>query len=231
MIKAIVITGSSKGIGKYLSEQLLKDGYYVYGCSRGESTIDHKNYHHFEVNLNCEKSILNMFRVIRKSNNQLYGLINNAGVASMNHVVLTPTSTVEKLFNINFRATFVCSREASKIMKNFNTGRIINFSTIAVPISLEGESVYAASKAAVESFTKTLSKEVSNYGITVNLIGPNPIKTNLIKNVQDNKLKKVIDMQTIKRFGKFEDVLNIVNFYLSRNSDMITAQKIYLGGV
>jgi 3-oxoacyl-[acyl-carrier protein] reductase len=116
-------------------------------------------------------------------------------------------------------------------MKKYKAGRIVNFSTIAVPISLEGESVYAASKSAVESFTKSFSKEVADFGITVNIVGPNPIKTDLIKNVDNTKLQNVINMQTIKRYGKFGDILNIVNFYLNESSDMITGQKIYLGGL
>lgn len=231
MKKSIFITGTSKGIGKFLSESFLAKGFYVFGCSRSESSIENKNYKHFKINLNKEEEILSAFTTIRKSNTQFYGLINNAGIASMNHVLLTPTNTVKNIFDINFVATFICCREASKIMKKFKKGRIINFSTIAVPISLQGESVYASSKSAVESFSKSFSKEVSNYGITVNTIGPNPIKTDLIKNVDNNKLDNIIKRQTIKRYGKYEDVFNVVDFFLKEESDMLTGQKIYLGGM
>jgi len=229
--KSVLVTGASKGIGKFLAKSLLDQGFYVYGCSRGKSTIEHEDYRHFELDLNEESDIINMFKEIRKSPTQLYGLLNNAGIASMNHVVLTPTKTVRRIFDINFVSTFICSREASKLMKKYKNGRIINFSTIAVPICLEGESVYASSKSAVETFTKCFSKEVADYGITVNVIGPNPIKTNLIKNVNNDKLDNVIGRQAIKRFGNFADVLNVVDFYLNEKSDFVTGQKIYLGGV
>jgi len=231
MKKSVVVTGASKGIGKYVALRLLSQGYFVFGCSRSDSTISDNNYQHFKVDLNNEKQILDFFGNVRRHSTQLYGLINCAGIASMNHVLLTPTQTAEKIFKLNFLATFVCSREASKIMKKHKTGRIINFSTIAVPIALEGESVYGASKSAVESFSKSFSKEVSNYGITVNIVGPNPIKTDLIKNVDNLKLQNIINMQTIKRYGTFDDVGNVVDFFLSENSDMITGQKIYFGGL
>ena len=231
MKKSVLITGSSKGIGKFLVESLLDQGFYVFGCSRGPGTINHNNYVHFELDLNNEKDIINMFRDIRKSNTQFYALINNAGIASMNHVLLTPKTTVNKIMNINFISSFICSREASKLMKKHKEGRIINFSTIAVPIGLEGEAVYAASKSAVETFTKCFSKEVAEFGITVNILGPNPIKTDLIKNVNIKKLDNVVNMQAIKRYGHFRDVLNVVNFYLKKESNFITGQKIYLGGL
>jgi len=229
--KSVLITGTSKGIGKFLAESMLDCDYHVFGCSRGSSAISNDQYTHFEVDLNKEEDIFLMFRKIRKSKTQFYGLINNAGIASMNHVLLTPISTVNKIFNINFTAAFICSREAVKIMRKYKLGRIINFSTIAVPIGLEGETVYAASKSAIESFTKSFSKEVVDFGITVNVIGPNPIKTNLIKNIKNDKLENVINMQTIKRYGTFDDVLNVVEFYLNEKSDFITGQKVYLGGL
>ena len=231
MKKSVLVTGSSKGIGKFLAEALLDQGYYVFGCSRGASSIEHNDYTHFELNLDNEKDIVNMFKAIRTSNTQFYGLINNAGIASMNHALLTPKKTVSKIIDINFVSTFICAREASKLMKKHKEGRIVNFSTIAVPIGLQGEAVYAASKSAVETFTKCFSKEVADFGITVNILGPNPIETDLIKNVENQKLNNVVNMQTIKRFGLFEDVLNVINFYLKKESNFVTGQKIYLGGL
>jgi len=229
--KSVLITGTSKGIGNFLAKTLLSEGYHVFGCSRTSSTIEDLEYEHFKADLYKEEDILQIFKKIRNSKTQFYGLINSAGIASMNHVLLTPTKTVRNIFNINFLASFLCSREASKIMKKFKIGRIINFSTIAVPIALQGESVYAASKSAVETFSKSFSKEVSGFGITVNVIGPNPIRTDLIKNVDNNKLDKIIEMQTIKRFGTYEDVWNVVKFFLSDESSMITGQNLYLGGL
>ena len=110
-------------------------------------------------------------------------------------------------------------------------GKIINYSTVAVPLNLEGEAVYAASKAAIEKLTTILSKEFGKSGITVNAVGPSPIKTDLIKNVGEEKLNDLLQQQAISRFGSFEDVANVIDFYISEKSNMITGQILYLGGV
>ena len=149
----------------------------------------------------------------------------------MNHYLLTPKSTVEKLFNTNVIGTFLFSRELAKLMSKKRYGRIINFSTVAVPLNLEGEAVYAASKSAVVSLTKILSKEVGSLGITVNAVGLTPVLTDLIKTVPKNKIQELLDQQAIERLGTFEDVLNVVEFFIKPESSFITGQVVYLGGV
>jgi 3-oxoacyl-[acyl-carrier protein] reductase len=96
---------------------------------------------------------------------------------------------------------------------------------------LEGELAYASSKTAVEKMTKILSKEIGSKNITVNCIGPTPIPTDLIKTVPKNKIEEIISQQSIKRLGALEDVKNVIDFYISKKSDFITGQKIYLGGL
>ena len=110
-------------------------------------------------------------------------------------------------------------------------GRIINFSTVAVPLNLEGELVYASSKSAIEKMTKILAKELSTYNITVNAVGPTPIKTDLTRTVPKQKLDELINMQAIKRFGEMDDVVNVIDFFIDERSDFITGQIVYLGGL
>jgi len=149
----------------------------------------------------------------------------------MNHAMLTPGSTLERVMNTNVNGTFLFSREAARVMSRKKCGRIINFTTVAVPLRLEGEAIYAASKAAVESLTRILAKEFAPWNITVNAIGPCPIKTDLIKNVGDEKLNNILKQQAIHRFGELADISNITNFFLSEQSSMITGQILYVGGV
>jgi 3-oxoacyl-[acyl-carrier protein] reductase len=229
--KVILITGTSKGIGNFLAKYYLEQDYIVIGCSRKKLNLRHKNYTHFILNINDEKNVIKMFNAIRTNFGRLDILINNAGIASMNHSLLTTMQTVSNILETNVAATFLFCRESSKIMRRNNFGRIINFTTVATPLNLEGESIYASSKAAVITLTKILAKELADFSITVNSIGPTPIKTDLIKSVPNKKIKSLIDKQAIKRFGTFEDIANVLNFYLSKNSDFITGQNIYLGGV
>ena len=231
MNKVVVITGTSKGIGKAMALYYLNKNFVVAGCSRSSSSIDNKNYRHFELDITDEKAVVSMIRAIKKEFKKIDILINNAGIASMNHILTTSVETISKLFNTNFLGTFLFTREVAKVMMKEKYGRVINFSTIAKPLRLEGEAVYAASKAAIESFTQTSSKELNSFNITVNAIGPTPIETDLIKAVPKDKIEDLLNKQTIKRFGTFEDIINVIDFFIDDRSSFITGQIIYLGGV
>ena len=116
-------------------------------------------------------------------------------------------------------------------MRKANYGRIVNFSTVAVPLKLAGEAVYAASKAAIVSLTQTLAREYADFGVTVNAVGPTPIQTDLIRGVTSEKLEHLLEQQVIHRYGTYEDVENVIEFFLRKESNFITGQVIYLGGV
>jgi 3-oxoacyl-[acyl-carrier protein] reductase len=102
---------------------------------------------------------------------------------------------------------------------------------VATPLRLEGEAMYAASKAAIESMTEILARELGAFGITVNALGPTPVPTDLIKSVPKEKMAALLARQSINRFGTVEDVINVINFFLAEQSNFITGQTLYLGGV
>jgi 3-oxoacyl-[acyl-carrier protein] reductase len=229
--QVMLITGTSKGIGRYLAEYYLERGYVVVGCSRSAAEYGDANYDHYCLDVSDETDVKKMFSQIRKSHHHVHALINNAGIASMNHVLLTPVKTVRNIFSTNVIATFLFCRESAKLMRNTGLGRIINFATVATPLKLEGEAIYAASKAAVVSLTEILGRELADFDITVNAVGPTPIKTDLIRSVPEEKLQALLERQAIKRYGEFRDVSNVIDFFLRPESDFVTGQVIYLGGV
>ena len=231
MSKVLLITGSSKGIGKYLSEHYLKKGFIVAGCSRSKSTITNENYIHYVISASDENNVVNMVKDIRKKFGKIDVLINNAGIASMNHILLTPISTIQKIFETNFTGTFLFTRETAKLMIKKKKGRIINFTSVAAPLRLEGEAIYAASKSAIENFTRISARELSEFGITVNALGPTPINTDLIKGVPDDKMQALLNSQLIKRYGELDDISNVTDFLIDEKSSFITGQIIYLGGI
>ncbi len=226
-----LITGTRKGIGRFLAEHYLARGHIVYGCSRGELDWSADGYTHFIADVADEKEVKRIFSGIRREHGRLDNLINNAGIASMNHSLLTPLSTVRKVLETNVVGCFLFCREAAKLMKKNDYGRIVNFSTVAVPLKLEGEAAYVASKAAVEGLTNVLSREFAGMGVTVNTIGPVPIETDLIRSVPEDKIQDIVKRQTIERLGRFEDVANVADFFLQPESDFVTGQHIYLGGL
>lgn len=229
--KTIVITGTRKGIGRYLAETFLDRGWRVVGCSRGASDLDHADYVHYELDVSDEKAVVSMMQSVRRSHGSIDALLNNAGIASMNHAMLTPLSTIERIFQTNVFGTFLFCREAAKLMARKKHGRIVNFATVATPLKLEGEAAYAASKAAVVSLTEVLAREVAPMGITVNAVGPTPVPTDLVGSVPEEKMTALIQRQAIWRYGTMEDVLNVCDFFLQDSSDFVTGQTLYLGGV
>lgn len=229
--KVILITGTRKGIGRALVDYYAANGWLVIGCSRLPFEGDLTNYRHYCLDVSDELAVKKMFSEIRKQEGRLDVLINNAGIASMNHSLLTPIETVRKIMETNFTGTFLFCREAARLMQPKRYGRIVNFTTVAVPLKLEGEAAYAASKAAVISLTQVLAREFSEFGITVNAIGPTPIRTDLIRAIPVEKMQSLIARQAIKRYGETRDVIQVIDFFISPGSDFITGQVIFLGGI
>ena len=229
--RIVLITGTSRGIGRGLAEHFLKAGDTVCGCSRSPSALKHRRYSHFELEIADEKAVVAMVREIVRRHGRIDALLNNAGIAAMNHALLTPAAVAQQIMATNFHGTFLCCREVAKAMVRHKTGRIVNFTTVATPLRLEGEALYAASKAAVESFTQVLARELGASGVTVNAVGPTPVPTDLIKNVPAAKLEALLARQAIRRLGTVADVANVVEFFLSPSSAFVTGQVLYLGGV
>lgn len=229
--RIIAITGTRKGIGLYLAERFLARGWQVVGCARGAGGPDHPAYRHYELDVADERAVSAMMNDVRRRHGGLDALLNNAGIASMNHALLTPGATMERVFATNVFGTFLFCREAAKLMRRRGAGRIVNFATVATPLKLEGEAVYAASKAAVVSLTEVLARELAPFAITVNAVGPTPVPTDLVGAVPEAKMKALIARQAIPRYGTMEDVLNVCDFFLRPESDFVTGQTLYLGGV
>ena len=230
--KVMLITGTRKGIGRYLVDRYLERGYVVAGCSRepfdGESPA---GYRHYCLDVADEAAVVRMIHDVASRLGPISVLVNNAGIASMNHLLLTPLSTVHRIFATNVFGTFVVMREAAKVMTGARYGRIVNFATVATPLNLEGEAGYAASKSAVESLTRVAARELAPFNVTVNAVGPTPVLTDLIRTVPKAKMDALIATQAIRRMGEHRDVANVIDFFISRDSDFVTGQTVYLGGV
>lgn len=227
----MIITGTSRGIGRALAMHYCRTSYKVIGFSRNDPDFTMPDYQHYNVDVADESGIKRVFSEIRHQYGKLNVLINNAGIASMNHSLLTPLETFKAIYRTNVQGPFILSREAAKLMKKQHFGRIVNFTSVAVPLKLAGESAYGSSKAAVIHLTQVLAKEFAEFGITVNAIGPNPMVTDLIKGVSEEQLSALLAEQCIRRYGEYRDIINVIDFYANPNSDFITGQVLFLGGI
>jgi len=225
-----LITGARKGIGRFLAEHYRRQHHRVIGCSRVPAEpMD--GYEHFCLDVSDEHAVREMMRAVQQRHGRLDHVINNAGIAATGHFLLTPSQTVERVFRTNLMGSFLICREAAKLMKKRQYGRIVNFATVAVPHRLAGEAVYASSKAAIISLTEIAARELAVFGITVNAVGPTPVPTDLIAAMPPDKVQEVISRQAIKRPGTIDDIANVIDFFLKPESSFVTGQVLYLGGL
>jgi len=224
-----LITGTSQGLGRALAERLLADGWTVHGFARGAQALGHANFHGHAVDVTDEAAVRSAVATITEGG-RIDLLVNNAGAASMNALLLTPGETAERLMRVNYLGTFHCLQAVGKVMVRQRAGRIINLTTVAVPLSLEGEAAYVASKAAVEALTRVAAKELASQGVRVMAIGFGPVDTRLTRAVPRAALAK-INGQILRPDGTTMD--QAVEFFISQlhSPDFISGSVRYLGAV
>ncbi len=227
-MKKIIVTGCSSGIGFYLANNLTKFNYEVIGLSRNEPSKKY-NFNFEKCDVRDFSSVSNFFSKIKKDKD-IYALLNVAGVASMNLLLSTPEETVRNIVNTNLIGTIFCTREIIPAFVRSKAGRIINFSSLAVKIGLQGESVYVASKAGVEGFSRSIARELASFNVTVNCISPGPVKTRLTEKVPKTYIDKVMQQQIMTDQCTEEDILNCVKLILDSKSDKITGENFIIGG-
>jgi len=187
-----LITGTSQGLGLALAERLLADGWTLHGFARGAQTLVHPSFTAYTVDITDELSVRAAVATIAEGG-RIDLLINNAAAASLNAFLLTPAAVAERLMRVNYLGTFHCLQAVGKVMVRQRAGRIVNVTTVAVPLSLEGEAAYVASKAAVEALTKVAAKELAHSGVIVSAVGFGPIDTALTRAVPKAALAKIND--------------------------------------
>jgi len=187
-----LITGTSQGLGLALAERLLADGWTVHGFARGAQTLTHPSFTAYTVDITDEAAVRAAVSLVAESG-RIDLLINNAGAAALNAFLLTPGSVAENLMRVNYLGTFHCLQAVGKVMVRQRGGLVVNLTTVAVPLSLEGEAAYVASKAAVEALTKVAAKELATQGVRVVALGLGPVDTKLTRAVPKAALSKIND--------------------------------------
>lgn len=225
----IIVTGASRGLGQAITERLNEKGEEVLGLAR--DTINLKNIKGIDCDVCDYDSVRDASKKVKRMKKPIKAFINAAGVASMNMAVTTDRSTIQKLIQTNLVGTIYCCQLFAPIMLRQKQGSFINFSTIAVPLALKGESVYAASKAGVESFSRTFAREMSDFNIRVNCIAPGPIRTDLLRGITDTQINKIISQQVITKQFQKSDVCDLVELLIDEKSKSLSGQVLNVGGV
>ena len=222
-----IVTGASKGLGNAICNRLIENNIQVLGLARDTSNLSFES-------INCDVSsadeVRSVAKLIRKQKYNVEAVINAAGIASMNLALTTPSAIAEKIVQTNLLGTIYCCQHFSPFLIRNKKGTIINFSTIAVSLGLKGESIYAASKAGVEGFSRAFAREMSDFNISVNCIAPGPIKTDLIRGVSDKKISKVISNQIFQKQFTPDDVCDLVEMLLGDSAQTLSGQVFHVGG-
>ena len=224
----IIVTGASRGLGQAITERLIERGEEVIGLARNTSGL---NINAIECDVSDYASVKNASKEVKRMKKPVKAFINAAGVASMNMAVTTDESTVQKLIQTNLVGTIYCCQLFAPIMLRQKQGSFINFSTIAVALALKGESVYAASKAGVESFSRTFAREMADFNVRVNCIAPGPIRTDLLRGITDAQIGKITSQQVIKKQFQKSDVCDLVELLLDEKATSLSGQVLNVGGV
>ena len=224
----IIVTGASRGLGQAIIERLSDIGEDVLGLARNTSGM---NIDAIECDVSDYASVKNASKEVKRMKKPVKAFINAAGVASMNMAVTTDESTVQKLIQTNLVGTIYCCQLFAPIMLRQKYGSFINFSTIAVALALKGESVYAASKAGVESFSRTFAREMADFNVRVNCIAPGPIRTDLLRGITDSQIEKITSQQVIPKQFQKSDICDLVELLIDKKAASLSGQVLNVGGV
>jgi 3-oxoacyl-[acyl-carrier protein] reductase len=229
--KIALVTGSRRGVGRLITEYILQKGGRVVGFALGESTIDHPEYFHVQVDVSDPTSVQQGFVTLKKISDSVNIVINNAAVLTSQYAMIMPPAHAQAMINTNLMGAFMVSREASKLMRKSKWGRIINIGSMAVSLEPIGDSVYAACKAGLITLANVMAKELAPLNITCNTLSITAIKTDMLLQLPHDKIDAVIASLPIPRYAEPDDIFNIIDFLASERSAYITAQTIYMGGV
>tara|TARA_Y100000768_G_scaffold67414_1_gene47111 strand:+ start:2614 stop:3324 length:711 start_codon:yes stop_codon:yes gene_type:complete len=232
-MKSALITGASRGIGKAIAIEMKNSGYSVIGTSTSQSGADELNQigiHGYVLDLSSRNSIEQFWNKLNEDGFGISVLVNNAGITRDNIILRMTDEEWEDIMNVHLYGTFQLSKRALKMMLKSRWGRIINISSASASIGNRGQSNYAAAKAGVEAFTKSLAKEVGKRDITINAVAPGFITTDMTLNNDGVNEDYVIKEIPLGRFGEPEEVANLVKFLCSDESSYITGQTIHING-
>jgi len=237
--KIALITGSGKGIGRSTALEFAKEGALIFLNDIDSEILkntrqDIKNLGNKCFTVNADVSNYNevkkMFEYILKEAGRIDILVNNAGILRDKTLHKMSNEDWEAVIKVNLNSIYNCCKEAVVIMRENNYGKIINISSIAALTGNFGQTNYAASKAGVIGFTKSLALETAKKGITVNAVAPGFIDTDMLASIPVDVKENFISKIPMGRLGLPEEVARLVVFLASDNANYITGQVINING-
>lgn len=236
-MKVALISGGSKGLGAALVERFLANGFKVATCSRTptEQTVAWEKRHgdnfYFEaLSLNDRPACRQYVRNIQQRLGDVSVLVNNAGVANTAVLALADDDAIDRVIDTNLKGTFYLTRLVCRPMLSLGWGRIINISSIVGLSGYRGLSVYSATKAGLDGFTRSLARELGSRNITVNSVAPGYLTTEMTEELDERQRGQIIGRTPMGRMGTARDVAGAVQFLASEDASFITGQVLVVDG-
>lgn len=230
--RTILITGASRSIGRALAARYANAGHRVFGCARGASDFVHDNYTHIEADITDEAAVRDVFKAVVDAGATIDLLINNAGITQAKPALLTGSAEAAGILETNLTGAFTVLREAIKHMMRAKQGRIVNFSSINVPLGSVGGALYNASKAGLENLGHTLAREIGKADITINTLGLSLVEgSGMAEGLADKALAEKQAELIKPDLIDIDEIAHAVDFFASDAARNITNQVVYFGGV
>ena len=237
--KLVLVTGASRGIGQAIAITLGAAGATVIGTATSEKGAEAISKQFTEHKINGQGMILNVtddnnIAELMKNINEKYDtvdiLINNAGITRDNILMRMKQDEWDEIINTNLASVFKMSKAVLRGMMKKKAGRIISIASVVGSMGNAGQANYAAAKAGIMGFTKSLAREVGSRGITVNTVAPGFIQTDMTDNLPDEQKEALASQIPMGRLGSVEEIAQVVLFLAGNGGSYITAQTIHVNG-
>jgi len=238
--KTAVVTGGSRGIGRAIALKLASCGAnVVVNYTRNSKAADEvvaeikamgSSGMAVKADVSIASEVENLVNEVLKTFGSIDILVNNAGITRDNLIIRMTEKEFDEVINTNLKGAFICTKAVSRVMIKQKSGKIINVSSVVGIVGNAGQSNYAAAKAGLIGFTKSMAKELAKRGINVNAVAPGFIQTDMTSVLPENVKEEFLKSIPLMRIGKPEDIANTVLFLASEYSDYITGQVINIDG-
>lgn len=240
MTDVALVTGASRGIGRAIALRLAADGFavavnYASNSAKADAVVSEIRDHGaralaLQADVSDAEAVASMFETVSEELGSVSVLVNNAGITDDGLLLRMTSDQWDNVVNTNLRSVFLCTKAALRSMLRAKSGRIINISSVSGIAGNPGQSNYAAAKAGIIGFTKSVAKEVGSRGITVNAVAPGFIQTDMTAALGDNVTDAVAEQVALGRLGAPEEVASIVGYLASDGASYITGQTIVVDG-
>ncbi len=237
--KLVIVTGASRGIGRAIAERLARDGFMVVGTATTDSGASSITINFEEAGLSGVGRELNVTepgaieRFIEAVTGEFgtpWALVNNAGITRDNLLMRMKDEEWDAIISTNLSSVFKLSKACMKGMMKAREGRIVNITSIVGATGNAGQTNYAAAKAGIIGFSKSLAQEIGSRGITVNSVAPGFIDTDMTRGLSDDIKEALLHKIPLGRLGQSEEIAGAVSFLCSQDASYITGETLHVNG-